>query len=177
MSEKLEPTDILGKGMAQHVPFPSKKPPSKLFLVIGIVGALAMGSTYVYHTHFNPTQDTDLKSPHDHTGEAKPTSAIYMEIPNILVNLRQTQTGKKPSFLKLSVLVELQNQKELEMLMILRPKIVDQFQVYLRELTTEDLSAAEGGLQRLRTELILRVNAITTPLQIKDILFKDMLIQ
>ena len=61
--------------------------------------------------------------------------------------------------------------------MILRPKIVDQFQVYLRELTTEDLSAAEGGLQRLRTELILRVNAITTPLQIKDILFKDMLIQ
>ena len=103
MSEKLEPTDILEKGIAHPVPSPSKKPPSKLFLVIGIVGALAMSSTYVYHTHFNPTQDTDPKSHHDHTGEAKPTSALYMEIPNILVNLRQTQKGKKPTFLRYEV--------------------------------------------------------------------------
>ena len=42
------------------------------------------------------------------------------------------------------------------------PRIVDNFQVYLRELRIEDLQGA-AGIYRLREELLLRVNAAVRP--------------
>jgi len=57
-----------------------------------------------------------------------------------------------------------------------KSRIVDSFQVYLRELRIEDL-AGSAGIQRLREELLLRVNAAASPTVIGDVLFKEMLVQ
>jgi flagellar protein FliL len=56
------------------------------------------------------------------------------------------------------------------------PRIIDNFQVYLRELRVEDLKGS-GGMYRLREELLLRVNAAVAPAKINDVLFKEMLVQ
>ncbi len=56
------------------------------------------------------------------------------------------------------------------------PRIVDSFQIYLRELRVEDLQGS-AGLQRLREELLLRVNAAIAPAKARDVLFKEMLVQ
>ena len=56
------------------------------------------------------------------------------------------------------------------------PRIVDNFQVYLRELRIEDLQGA-AGMYRLREELLSRVGKAAQPAEIVDILFKEMLIQ
>jgi flagellar FliL protein len=56
------------------------------------------------------------------------------------------------------------------------PRIVDNFQVYLRELRLEDLQGA-AGMYRLREELLNRVNAAVRPAQVKDVLFKEMIVQ
>ena len=65
------------------------------------------------------------------------------------------------------------NQKVLEAVM---PRIIDNFQVYLRGLRIEDLQGA-AGLQRLREELLLRVNAAAKGKHVRDVLFKEMLVQ
>ena len=56
------------------------------------------------------------------------------------------------------------------------PRIIDNFQVYLRELRIEDLRGS-AGMYRLREELLLRVNASAAPAKIVDVLFKEMLVQ
>jgi len=56
------------------------------------------------------------------------------------------------------------------------PRIIDNFQVYLRELRLEDLRGS-AGMYRLREELLTRVVAAAQPVRVKDVLFKEMLIQ
>ena len=53
------------------------------------------------------------------------------------------------------------------------PRIVDKFQIYLRELRLEDLRGS-AGIYRLREELLLRVGRGAG--HVKDVLFREMLI-
>ena len=56
------------------------------------------------------------------------------------------------------------------------PRIIDQFQVYLRSLRIEDLQGADG-VQRMRDELLMRAKAAAKPVEVKDVLIKAMLAQ
>jgi flagellar FliL protein len=56
------------------------------------------------------------------------------------------------------------------------PRVVDQFQTYLRELRVQDLRGSKG-MYRLQMELLSRVNAAAAPTQVKDVLFQEILIQ
>jgi flagellar FliL protein len=106
--------------------------------------------------------------------KAKPKETVYYDLPDMLVNLNGV--GKKSNFLKLSISLELENPLDVARLQSVMPRIIDNFQVYLRELRPEDLRGAPG-MYRLREELLLRVNAAAAPAKIVDVLFKEMLVQ
>jgi flagellar protein FliL len=76
----------------------------------------------------------------------------------------------------MSVSLELDSAADLPKLQAVLPRIIDNFQVYLRELRVEDLKGS-AGMYRLREELLLRVNAAVAPAKINDVLFKEMLVQ
>jgi flagellar FliL protein len=157
---------------------PKKKPFYKNVMVLAIIGGsiVAIGAGLFFtKSMWMPAKPSEAEQPVKK--ELQPSKALYFELANIVVNLRQTQKNKKPVYFKLSVMIEVEAQTELDALNSIKPRIIDQFQVYLRELTVEDLSASEGGLQRLREELLIRINGITKPLVVKDMLFKDVLIQ
>jgi flagellar FliL protein len=109
-----------------------------------------------------------------HEEKKAPKEAVFFDLPDLLVNLNGS--GKKASFLKMSISLELESAAELPKLQTVLPRIVDNFQVYLRELRVEDLKGS-GGMYRLREELLLRVNAAVAPAHINDVLFKEMLVQ
>ncbi len=100
--------------------------------------------------------------------------SVYYELPEMLVNLNSA--GKKANFLKILVSLELENAEAVPQVEAVLPRIVDSFQVYLRELRIDDLRGS-AGLYRLREELLLRVNAAVEPVKVKDVLFKEMLVQ
>lgn len=100
--------------------------------------------------------------------------SVYYDIPDMLVNLNSS--GRKIGYLKLSVSVEVGSEEDAGQLEMVLPRIVDSFQVYLRELRVEDLSGS-AGLQRLREELLIRVSNAAAPTVIRDLLFREMLIQ
>lgn len=100
--------------------------------------------------------------------------AIYYDLEEFIVNLNVG--SKRPSFLKMTVSLELPGQSQVPRIEEKMPRIRDTFQVYLRELRQEDLQGS-AGLYRLREELLLRVNKIVYPAKVNDILFKEILVQ
>lgn len=99
---------------------------------------------------------------------------VFFDVPEMLVNLNNT--GRKPAFLKIAVALQLTRPEDVPPLQQVMPRVVDNFQVYLRELRLEDLRGS-SGMYRLREELLRRVTAAAYPVKIKDVLFKEMLVQ
>ena len=100
--------------------------------------------------------------------------AVFLPIPDIVVNLK-TKSGQ-PRFLRLRVQLELQSEAQKESVDQVMPRVVDQFQTYLREMRVQDLEGS-AGIYRLQKELIARVNSAADPIDLKDVLFQEMLIQ
>lgn len=102
------------------------------------------------------------------------SGAAFLEIPNMLVNL--SGPDEQPRYLRLKVQLELANQSDLAAVQAVMPRVVDQFQTYLRELRIKDLRGS-AGIYRLQMELLSRVNAAAYPTEVKDVLFQEILIQ
>jgi flagellar protein FliL len=106
--------------------------------------------------------------------EHEETIGVFFDVPEMLVNL--STNGKKLGFLKLKVALELADEEAQHKVETVLPRIIDTFQTYLRGLRIEDLNGS-AGLYRLREELLLRVSAAVKPVEVKDVLFKEMLVQ
>lgn len=146
-----------------------------LFIVLPIL-LLLIGGAGVY---FSGLADSLLgKGEEEHAEEVVEDvpigPAVFYDLPEMLINL--TSGGRRANFLKISVSLELQSEADVAQVEAVLPRIRDNFQVYLRELRIEDLQGS-AGLQRLREELLLRVNAAARPAVIQDVLFKEMLVQ
>ena len=99
---------------------------------------------------------------------------VFMDLPELLVNLNTG--GRRSTFIKMKVTLEVEKKEHVPMVEKLMPRIIDNFQVYLRELRIEDLRGSIG-MYRLREEMLLRVNTAAAPAQVNDVLFKEILIQ
>ncbi|MFQ5957906.1 MAG: flagellar basal body-associated FliL family protein [Alphaproteobacteria bacterium] len=106
-------------------------------------------------------------------GEDAP-SVVYYDLPEMVVNLESG--SKKKTFLKIQLSLELDDSENLSVLDRVLPRVVDQFHVYLRELRADDLHGS-AGIYRLKEEMLRRVSAAAHPVRIRDVLFKEMLIQ
>jgi len=147
----------------------------KLIMIVGgAVGLLLVAGAGLY---FTGMLDSLLGKKHaPAVAEAPPPKPmVFFDLPDFLVNLN-SGGAKKASFLKLSVSLELEKQEDTARLQAVMPRIVDNFQIYLRELRVDDLRGS-GGIYRLREELLARVNAAVAPVKVNDVLFKEMLVQ
>ena len=99
---------------------------------------------------------------------------VYFSLGDQLVNL--SGEGKHPNFLKVKISLELADEKDLPLMESIKPRIIDNFQVYLRELRIDDLRGS-AGMYRLREELLMRVTEAAAPVRIRDVLFQEMLVQ
>ena len=73
-------------------------------------------------------------------------------------------------------ILELQAEEDKPKVEAVIARVMDNFNVYLRELRIEDLDGS-AGMYRLREELLARIRAAVAPVTVRDILFKEMLIQ
>jgi flagellar FliL protein len=104
---------------------------------------------------------------------AVPQTFIF-NLPEMTVNLNTG--GHGDSFMKLTVALEVANQDMMTQIQPRMAKVVDAFQVYLRELRPSDLEGS-AGIYRLKEELLRRVNVAIAPSQVNSILFKEILVQ
>jgi flagellar protein FliL len=105
---------------------------------------------------------------------ATPPQVAYYDVPDLIVNI-QTSDGSA-AYLKLSVSLELFTAEEKAGVQALTPRIIDQFQGYLRELRADDLKGS-AGIMRIKEELLRRTNVAAAPYRVRDVLLKEMIIQ
>jgi flagellar FliL protein len=105
---------------------------------------------------------------------AEAHDSFIFNLPPMTVNLNSDGTGEQ--FMKLTVALEVASQEVMVEIQPRMAKVVDAFQVYLRELRKSDLEGS-AGIYRLKEELQRRVNVAIYPAQVESILFKEILVQ
>jgi len=148
----------------------------KLLLIAGggaLVLLLGLGAGLYFFVFSGPAEPVKTASGIPEM-PAVPPQVAYYDIPDLIVNL-QSADGN-PVYLKLSLSLELYTQEEKAGIQALIPRIVDQYQGYLRELRPDDLKGS-AGIMRVKEELIRRTNVAAAPYKVRDVLLKEMILQ
>jgi flagellar FliL protein len=157
---------------------PARRGISKLFIIIGAAAVVVLlggaGLFMFLSSSSAPAADADGHAiPAE--GSASAAHSFIFNLPPMIVNLKddQAQTG---AFMKLTVALEVANEATMVEIQPRMAKVVDAFQVYLRELRRSDLEGS-AGVYRLKEELTRRVNVAIYPSRVESILFKEILVQ
>jgi flagellar FliL protein len=110
-----------------------------------------------------------------HVEAAAPKAPLFIDVPEVLVNLVGAP-GERIQYLKVKVVLEVKEEKQVETIKPTMPRVSDIFQTYMRELRASDLNGS-AGLFRLKEELTRRVNVAVAPGQVNAVLFKEIVIQ
>ena len=174
-----EPKDGDDEGEEGEGGGPKGQDPRKLLFIIAAVLVLVIGgiSTAYFTGLLDPVVEMIAGPPATPvTGgkDANSNQLVFYDLPEILVNINSS--GQRTAYLKFRVSLELPSAKDAARIEALVPRIISDFQFYLREIRVEELKGSEG-MYRLREALLTRVSAAVAPAQIKNLLFKEMLLQ
>lgn len=148
-----------------------KKKKLLLFGGIGLVVLLAAGGGGYYFL-------MGSQAPMMVSGEtAEPVEVqkpvVFFDLPEMTVNLA---TEGRTTYLKVRIALEVENRAMIDQIQPFLPRILDAFQIYLRELRPADLEGS-AGLFRLKEELLRRINLSVYPARVEGVLFKEILVQ
>jgi flagellar protein FliL len=145
-------------------------PRSKLKLIIAAAAVLAVagGGASWFFLFRGHGEEVHAEAP-------APKPAVFIDVPDMLVNLVGAP-GERVQYLKVKLVLEVKEEKQVEAIKPALPRVTDVFQTYLRELRPADLNGS-AGLFRLKEELTRRVNAAVSPSQVDAVLFKEVVVQ
>jgi flagellar FliL protein len=129
------------------------------------LSALAMGGYHVFASVKKEEKPAAVA--------AKPPA--FLDLPEVLVNLASSG-GERTQYLKVKAVLELPDQILAQQIQPVMPRVMDSFQVFLRELRASDLDGS-AGMYRLREELTRRVNVAIAPHRVNAVLFKELIVQ
>lgn len=141
-----------------------------LFIVLPLLVLIGVGAALYFMGFIGGGQEEVIEE----VVSDDSSTGIFYDLPDVIVNLNTS--GRKPRFLKISVSLELAKQEDQVLVEKILPRVLDHFQTYLRELREGDLRGS-SGIYRLRLELLARVNAAMHPDKVRDILFREILVQ
>ena len=150
----------------------------KLLIIVGAVVLLLIGAAAaVFFSGILDSEETEESAEKEvkegaEAGMDKKT--YFIDLDEMIVNLNTTE--RRQSLLKIKVSLEVAEQKDVAVVQELTPRVVDNFQTYLRELRLDDLRGS-AGMYRLREELLTRINIAVEPAKVKAVLFKEMIVQ
>ena len=150
----------------------------KLLIIVGAVVLLLIGAAAaVFFSGILDSDETEESAEKEvmEGAEAEMAKKTYfVDLDEMIVNLNTTE--RRQSLLKIKVSLEVAEQKDVAVVQELMPRVVDNFQTYLRELRLDDLRGS-AGMYRLREELLTRINIAVEPAKVKAVLFKEMIVQ
>jgi flagellar FliL protein len=150
-----------------------KKPGKKKLIIIAAIAivVLAGAGAGVYFSGLLGGGEEEVAA---EDAEVPPAAAHYLDLDEMVITLGGV--GRKSSFLKMRLSLELSSPEDELRVKAIMPRIIDNFQVFLRELRIEELQGSQG-LYRVKEELLARVNSATHPTKVRDVLFREMLVQ
>ncbi len=162
---------------------PRKKWSGKKIVILAAAALLILGGGGAAVMMLTGGEDHPKAEGEEHAEEAEhgegPAKAekietIFIDLPDMVVNLNTG--GRQPRYLRAKISLEVDRQSARKAVEAQLPRVLDDFQVYLREMRLEDLNGS-AGLYRLKEELLRRLNTTLAPVEVKDVLFREMLVQ
>ncbi|MEM1048912.1 MAG: flagellar basal body-associated FliL family protein [Pseudomonadota bacterium] len=154
------------------------KKPGKMKLIIlaaiGLVVLIGGGGAGAYFMGFFGGEQPMEMADADVSEQVVKKPAHYYALPEITVNLSTAET--RATYLRMNISLEFTDKSMIAEVEPNLPRVMDAFQVYLRELRVDDLGGS-AGLFRLKEELQRRINLAIYPARVDDILFNDIKIQ
>lgn len=117
-------------------------------------------------------RDQQAQLEQDRTNEE--LQLLFVELDEQRFNLNTD--GQGSSFLSAKIVLEVDRESYRSDLEAKMPRILDEFNTYMRELRPEDLDGS-AGIFRLKEELLMRINQAVAPTRVKDVLFQQFLVQ
>ena len=166
---ELEEADVAAEEGGDESAAPSKGWLSRRNIIIAAAGLLVLigGGTGAYFMMKKPSEEAPAV--------AKVKPPVFVDVPEVLVNLSTTAT-ERTQYLKVKIVLELPDATLSPQVQSTMPRVMDAFQTYLRELRPSDLDGS-AGLYRLKEELTRRVNVAIAPSRINAVLFKEIVVQ
>ncbi len=137
-----------------------------LLLTLGVGGAYVMD-------WFELNNTTTVKRADGTIERINTKPVVFYDLPEMTVNL---STQGRTTYLKVRIALEVESEHMVSQVEPYLPRILDAFQIYLRELRPADLEGS-AGLFRLKEQLLRRINSAIYPAKVEGVLFKEILIQ
>ncbi len=156
----------------------------KLPLIGGAVAAvLLLGGGWWFFLKGKPKQEQTAQQAQGAAGAAASVAgggprkpSAFVDLPELTVNLAAGGQQDRQQFLRMKIALEVPEQKVVAEIQPMMPRVLDAFQVYMRELRPQDLEGS-AGLYRLKEELTRRVNVAVFPARVEAVLFKELMVQ
>ena len=174
INEELEDGDEEGEGGKKKKKLAGKT--LVLFIILPVVAVAILGFGAMKFLGGGDKEEVQLA---EHEKEVTPplqdpNEVEFIPVEEFLVNIRTNDN--RTAFLNMSVTLEVNKGEDKKTLEAAMPRIRDKFQVYLQELRLEDLTGA-AGTQRVKEELLRRVNIAASPVQVNAVLIREMVVQ
>ena len=101
-------------------------------------------------------------------------SVIFMSLPPIVANLYTENDFQR--FLSIEMSIELVDPADEVAIQNAMPRVLDLIQAYLRDIAPEDLDGS-AGMYDLRRNLLHRIRLGVAPVEVSDLLFREVLTQ
>ncbi|MEM8838614.1 MAG: flagellar basal body-associated FliL family protein [Pseudomonadota bacterium] len=151
-----------------------KKSKLKLFIIIGVVALLLVGGGGAAYVFLLPQGGDVTGGESSVAPPPEPEPVVFFTLPEVTVNL--ANVAGRQQYLKIKATLELRDESEIREIEPYMPRVLDAFQVYLRELRTTDIEGS-AGIFRLKEELRKRINVAVYPVEVRKILFEEIIIQ
>lgn len=155
------------EGAATEAPAGGGK--KKLIMIGGAVAVIALGGGGWF---FFLRKKPDVAHAPAPVEVARPVA--FLDLPDMTVNLSVGQD--RPQYLRVKVALEVADTKVADQIKPIMPRVVDAFQLYLREMRPSDIEGS-AGIFRLRDELTRRVNTAVHPARVNAVLFREIVVQ
>ncbi|NOR62729.1 MAG: flagellar basal body protein FliL [Rhodobacteraceae bacterium] len=151
-------------------PVEEKKKGGKKGLIIGLLGAILLGGGGFYATYAGLILGApDEHDTHAAESDLPPLPEIaFIELEPMVVSLGSTANAK---FLRFSAQLDVDPASEEAVMMVL-PRIVDVLNTYLRAVSEDELGKP-AALERLRAQMLRRIQVVTEHGQVKDLLITE----
>lgn len=145
--------------------------PRRLLIIGGVIAGLLLAAG---GAAFALAQSGLFQSDEAGSTPVAAAEAYFYDLPEITVNLNTG--GGAAEYLRVMASLEVRDKSMIPIIEPRMPRVLDAFQVYLRELRRSDLEGS-AGVYRIKEELQRRVNMAVHPAVVDDVLFKEILVQ
>jgi flagellar FliL protein len=152
----------------------AKKGVPRLFIIVGGAAlVVVLGGAGLFFFLSKGTAEAEHAAG-EHGAVIEAPHSFIFNLPPMIINLNKDGDGD--AVMKLTVALEVADEAMMTEIQPRLAKVVDAFQVYLRELRRSDLEGS-AGIYRLKEELLRRVNVSIYPSRVESVLFKEILVQ